>query len=127
MVDLFATSSNHRCTPYFLPFYNPCARGTDTLFQDWDGLQVYAFPPCPQEASCVLRCSRDSGGSVLAPASVIPGSPGSSWGSASMSRSTQTASFSSSSSWDPQAVSSCRGLSSDSPGLNASVRELLLR
>ena len=64
-----------------------------------------------QEAPFVLRCSLDSGGSALAPASVVPRSPGASGrrssGFASLSRSTQTASFPSSSSRDPQAVSSC--------------------
>ena len=44
----------------------------------------------------------------MAPASMVPGSPGiRSSGSAPTSRSTQTASFPSSSSRDPQAVSSC--------------------
>ena len=45
MVDLFATSSNHCCSLYFLPFHDPGGLGTDALLQCWDGLQVYAFPP----------------------------------------------------------------------------------
>ena len=36
MIDLFATSSNHRCSIYFLPFRDPQAMGTDTLLQSWD-------------------------------------------------------------------------------------------
>ena len=42
---LFATSSNHQCSPYFSPFYNPNALGMDALLQNWNGYQVYAFPP----------------------------------------------------------------------------------
>ena len=45
MIDLFATSLNHRCSHYFSPFHDPPAIGTDTLLQNWDGYQVYAFPP----------------------------------------------------------------------------------
>ena len=41
----FATLSNHRCSLYFSPFNNPSALGMDVLLQNWDGLQVYAFPP----------------------------------------------------------------------------------
>ena len=45
MIGLFATSSNHRCSPNFSLFHDPCALGTGALLQEWDGLQVYAFPP----------------------------------------------------------------------------------
>ena len=34
MVDLFATSSNHQCLTYFLPFHDPNALGTDALLQN---------------------------------------------------------------------------------------------
>ena len=45
MINLFATSLNHRCSLYFSPFRDPLAIGTDALLQTWDGYQVYAFPP----------------------------------------------------------------------------------
>ena len=45
MIDLFATSLNHRCSLYFSPFCDPSAIGTDALLQNWDRYQVYAFPP----------------------------------------------------------------------------------
>ena len=44
-IDLFATSLNHRCCPYFSPFHDPNALGTDALLQSWNGWQAYAFPP----------------------------------------------------------------------------------
>ena len=47
MIDLFATLLNHRCSLYFSPFHDPSAIGTDALLQNWDGYQVYVFPPWP--------------------------------------------------------------------------------
>ena len=45
MIDLFATSDNHRCSIYFSPYRDPLLAGTDALLQSWDGLLAYAFPP----------------------------------------------------------------------------------
>ena len=45
MVDLFATSLNHRLPLYFSPVQDPAAVGVDALLQSWDNLQGYAFPP----------------------------------------------------------------------------------
>ena len=45
MIDLFATSDNHRCSIYFSPYRDPLSVGTDKLLQSWDGLLAYAFPP----------------------------------------------------------------------------------
>ena len=45
MIDLFATSFNHRCSLYFSPFHNPRALETDALLQNWDGRHVYTSPP----------------------------------------------------------------------------------
>ena len=45
MVDLFATSANHRCSVHFSPFRDPQAAGTDAFLQSWESLQTYAFPP----------------------------------------------------------------------------------
>ena len=44
-INLFATSLNHQCCPYFSPFHDPNALGTDALLQNWNGWQAYAFPP----------------------------------------------------------------------------------
>ena len=38
MIDLFATSANHRCSISFSPFRDPQAMGTDALLQSWDHL-----------------------------------------------------------------------------------------
>ena len=64
MMDLFATSANHRCSVYFSPFRDPQSAGTDAFLQSWDGLLAYAFPPwsvIPQ----VLAKLRSSWGTFL--------------------------------------------------------------
>ena len=65
----------------------------------------------PSEAPGLLRGPDDTGGSVLVSASLVPGPSGSGSGSSGVpstqSRSSQTASFPLSSSWAPQAVTSC--------------------
>ena len=43
--DLFPPSLTHRCFPYFSPFHNSNARGTEVLLKPWDGWQTYGFPP----------------------------------------------------------------------------------
>ena len=45
MIDLFASSLNHRCGVYFASVSDPLAAGTDAMLQSWDDLQGYAFPP----------------------------------------------------------------------------------
>ena len=44
-IDLFATSTNHRCSIYFSPYRDPQSAGTAAFLQSWDGLQAYIFPP----------------------------------------------------------------------------------
>ena len=44
-IDLFATSQNHSCSIYFSPYHDHNALGMDTLLQNWNGWQAYAFPP----------------------------------------------------------------------------------
>ena len=44
-IDLFATSLSYRLQVYFSPVQDSQSAGTDAFLQDWDGLQVYAFPP----------------------------------------------------------------------------------
>ena len=51
-IYLFATSLNHQCCPYFSPFHDPNALGTDALLQHWNGWQAYAFLP----GLSFLRC-----------------------------------------------------------------------
>ena len=68
-IDPFATSLNHRCIPYFSPFYNPNSIGTDALLQQWNGWQAYAFPPYAL-IPVVLKKLRSSCGvllSIIAP------------------------------------------------------------
>ena len=64
MVDLFASSSNHHCSLYFLPFHDPGTLGTDAFLQCWDGLQVYAFPPWSL-IPLVLKKLRSSSGVLM--------------------------------------------------------------
>ena len=63
MIDLFATSLNHRCSLYFLPFHDPSSISTDAL-QNWDGYQVYAFPPWSM-IPLVLKKLRSSSGVLM--------------------------------------------------------------
>ena len=64
MIDLFATSLNYRCTPYFSPSHDPNSIGMDALLQWWDGWQVYAFPPYAL-IPVVLKKLRPSSGVLL--------------------------------------------------------------
>ena len=63
-IDLFATSLNHRCLPYFSPFHDPNSIGTDALLQQWDGWQAYAFPPYAL-IPAILKKLRSSSGVLL--------------------------------------------------------------
>ena len=63
-IDLFATSLNHRCIPYFSPFHDPNSIGTDALLQQWNGWQAYAFPPYAL-IPAVLKKLRSSSGVLL--------------------------------------------------------------
>ena len=69
MVDLFATSANHRCSVYFSPFRDPQAAGTDAFLQSWDELQAYAFPPWSiiPRVLAKLRASRGTFVTLVAP------------------------------------------------------------
>ena len=64
MIDLFATSLNHRCSLYASPFRDPSAIGTDALLQNWDGYRVYAFPPWSM-IPLVLKKLRSSSGVLM--------------------------------------------------------------
>ena len=63
-IDLFATSLNHRCLPYFSPFHDPNSIGTDALLQPWDGWQAYALPPYAL-IPAILKKLRSSSGVLL--------------------------------------------------------------
>ena len=117
MIDLFATSLNHHCSLYFSSFRDPSAIGTDALLQNWDGYQVYAFPPWSM-IPLVLKKLRSSSGvlmtlncSILASETMISGPPGTSGGRSDqyteVSRSPQPTALPLSSSRDRQAVPSC--------------------
>ena len=64
MVDLFASSLNHRCGVYIAPISDPMAAGTDAILQSWDYLQGYAFPPFAMLLQ-VLRKLRESKQAVI--------------------------------------------------------------
>ena len=69
MIDLFATSDNHRCSIYFSLYRDPLSAGTDALLQSWDGLLAYSFPPwsiLPQVLS-KLRMSHKTLLTLIAP------------------------------------------------------------
>ena len=63
-IDLFATSLNHRCLPYFSPFHDPNSIRTDALLQPWGGWQAYAFPPYAL-IPAILKKLRSSSGVLL--------------------------------------------------------------
>ena len=44
-IDMFVTSLNYRLPVYFSPIHDPMATATDSLFQPWNDMQTYAFPP----------------------------------------------------------------------------------
>ena len=85
-VDLFATSLNHQCCPYFSPFHDPNALGADALLQNWNGWHAYAFSSlvshsCSvEEAPVVLWSPPDLHCSVLASESLVSGASGSGGG-----------------------------------------------
>ena len=112
MLDLFATSLNHQCSLYFSPYHDPKALGTDVFLQTWDNYQVFAFPPWSLIPR-VLKKLRSSSGVLMT--LVAPWWPQRPWFpelldlmiGGPVSRSSQTASFSSPLSRDIQAVPSC--------------------
>ena len=63
-IDLFATSLNHQCCPYFSPFHDLNALGTDAMLQNWNGWQASAFPPWSL-IPAVLKKLRSSSGVLL--------------------------------------------------------------
>ena len=76
MIDLFATSLNHRCSLCFSPLHDPRALGTDALLQDWGSFQVYAFPPWSLiplvlKKLCFSFGVLMTGGSLVASVSVV--------------------------------------------------------
>ena len=56
-VDLFATCLNNRLPVYMSPCPDQKALAIDALFQDWDGLNAYAFPPWPVLGKVVRKIS----------------------------------------------------------------------
>ena len=60
-IDLFAISLNHQCCPYFSPFHDPNALGTDALLQNWNEWQAYAFPPWSLIPAVLKKLQSSSG------------------------------------------------------------------
>ena len=69
VIDLFATSLTARLPVYFSPASDSRAAGTDALFQPWDNLQAYAFPPIAiiRRVLVKLRSSRNCELTLIAP------------------------------------------------------------
>ena len=61
-VAIFADNST--ALAYFSPFRDPSPIGTDALLQNWDGYQVYAFPPWSM-IPLVLKKLRSSSGVLM--------------------------------------------------------------
>ena len=45
LIDLFATSANHKVPVFYSPLPESTALGTDAMSHSWDGLWAYAYPP----------------------------------------------------------------------------------
>jgi hypothetical protein len=45
MIDLFATSKNHKLPLFFSPLPESTALDTDAMSQSWEGMYAYAYPP----------------------------------------------------------------------------------
>ena len=71
MIDLFATSLNHRLPLYVSPVPDSCALDTDALSMDWSSLDVYAFPPFAL-LSKVLHKARQEGPRMILVAPMWP-------------------------------------------------------
>ena len=111
-IDLCATSLNARLPVYFSPIADLQSAGTDAMFQSWDSLQTYAFPPFGLLHRVLAKARQSWGldpcGSVLASAPLVsqpsggcPSVPSTAEGS------TQTASLPSFPPEFPRASSDC--------------------
>ena len=69
LVDLFATSLNYRLQTYVSPAPDDMALARDAMLFDWDGLDVYAFPPFPliRKVLNKLRVSHQTSMTLVAP------------------------------------------------------------
>jgi len=60
MVDLFATSLNHKLSLYVSPIPDDCAMGVDAMSMDWTNLYAYAFPPSALIPKVISKIKRTS-------------------------------------------------------------------
>lgn len=69
LVDLFATSQNHRLPTFVSPFTNPMAIATDAFLFDWNHKELYVFPPFPvlRQLLNKLRASQGTNIILVAP------------------------------------------------------------
>ena len=78
MIDLFATSDNHRCSTYFSPYQDPLLAGTDALLQSWGRSPSIRFSTVVHSSSGIGEASGvppDPPHPLLASASVVRGPP----------------------------------------------------
>ena len=86
--DHFATSLNHRCSLYFLPFRDRSAISRDALLQNWDGYHVYTLvddTAGSEEVPIIFWGPYDSSCSILAPETMVSGPLGTSGGRSDLS------------------------------------------
>ena len=106
MVDLFATSLNHRLPMYFSPMVDPQSAVTDAMLQWWAGSRrMPSLPPPPfrpdsagsGQGSAVQGSGAHLGGSIFDSAPLVPGPSGASGGDsllpATKEGSSQTSAF----------------------------------
>ena len=60
LMDLFASSVNHRYGVYFAPVSDTMAAGTDAMLQSWDHLLGYVFPPFTMIPQVLRKLSESS-------------------------------------------------------------------
>ena len=116
-IDLFATSLNHQCCPYFfsVPRSERSGHGCSAPELEWVAgvcfSTLVAHSGCAQEAPVILWSPSDHHSSLLASTSLVSGPSGSgcrrSSGSTSVKRSLAPATLPSSSSGSVRAVASC--------------------
>ena len=65
LVDLFATSRNHKLPIYFSPIPDPRAEAVDSMLQSWSGHLLYAFPPLSLIRQTLNKVQRDQAEMIL--------------------------------------------------------------
>lgn len=75
LIDLFATSLNHKLPLYFSPIPDQAALGVDAMLQEWPGHLLYAFPPIALIRQVLNKVQRDRSEMIL----IAPSWPNQEW------------------------------------------------